>query len=164
MTKKKRFLPEHVSRYRDRHGKWRYRYRRVGAPGGHFKSTKVGSAEWLAELAAFEAEAPSPVESPERYGPGSVGALVTRYCATPTRLGPTKTTQEKVRRILHRFRDEHGHKPVALLQFEHVDAILAKRAVKVWNEDRKRHEGGMADNAILAEHAARIRAALEGQG
>ncbi len=26
----------------------------------------------------------------------------------------------------------------------------------------KRHEGGMADNAILAEHAARIRAALEG--
>ena len=25
----------------------------------------------------------------------------------------------------------------------------------------KRHEGGMADNAVLAEHAARIRAALE---
>jgi histidine triad (HIT) family protein len=25
----------------------------------------------------------------------------------------------------------------------------------------KRHEGGMADNAVLAEHAARIRAALD---
>jgi histidine triad (HIT) family protein len=28
----------------------------------------------------------------------------------------------------------------------------------------KRHEGGMADNAVLAEHAARIRAALESAG
>ncbi|MGH1570055.1 HIT family protein [Methylobacterium sp. P31] len=28
----------------------------------------------------------------------------------------------------------------------------------------KRHEGGMADNAVLAEHASRIRAALDGQG
>ncbi|WP_337846777.1 tyrosine-type recombinase/integrase [Sphingomonas sp.] len=156
MTKKKRFLPQHVTRYRDRHGKWRYRYRRVGAPGGHFKSSKVGSPEWLAELAAFEAEAPSPVESPERYGPGSVGALIARYCATPSRLGPTQTTQDKVRRILHRFRDEHGHKPVALLQFEHVDAILAKRAVKVWNEERKRHEGGIEAARKLRKELVRL--------
>ncbi len=28
----------------------------------------------------------------------------------------------------------------------------------------KRHEGGMADNTVLAEHAARIRAALESAG
>lgn len=155
MTKRKRFLPEHVSRYRDRHKKWRYRYRRTGVPGGHFRS-EFGTEAFRREYRAFQEQGASPIESPERFGPGSVGALIARYCSTPSRLGPTQTTQDKVRRILHRFRDEHGHKPVALLQFEHVDAILARRAVKVWNEDRKRHEGGIEAARKLRKELVRL--------
>ena len=41
----------------------------------------------------------------------------------------------------------------------HVHIIPRREGVPL-----KRHEGGMADKAILAEHAARIRAMLEGQG
>jgi histidine triad (HIT) family protein len=41
----------------------------------------------------------------------------------------------------------------------HVHVIPRREGVPL-----KRHEGGMADNTILAEHASRIRAALEAGG
>jgi histidine triad (HIT) family protein len=41
----------------------------------------------------------------------------------------------------------------------HVHVIPRREGVAL-----RRHEGGMADNGVLAEHAARIRAALDAQG
>lgn len=47
-------LPKNVSAFVDRHGKTRYRYRKVGKPIGYFVSPP-GSAGFAAELAEFEA-------------------------------------------------------------------------------------------------------------
>lgn len=124
-TKRTRFLPEGVSRYRDRHRKWRYRYRRKGHPGGHF-TTEFGTDEWRAEYAAFVAGTPLPIASPARWQPGSIGDLVARYTAVPSRLGPTTETQRKVGAIIGKFRDQHGKRRVGDVEFEHIDAILER--------------------------------------
>ena len=56
---------------------------------------------------------------------------------------------------LFQFNEPAGGQTVFHL---HVHVIPRREGVPL-----KRHEGGMADNAVLAEHAARIRAALESQ-
>ena len=57
---------------------------------------------------------------------------------------------------LFQFNEPAGGQTVSHL---HVHVIPRREGVPL-----KRHEGGMADNAVLAEHAARIRAALEAEG
>ena len=54
------------------------------------------------------------------------------------------------------FNEQAGGQTVFHL---HVHVIPRREGVPL-----KRHEGGMADNTVLAEHAARIRTALERQG
>ncbi|KNY19357.1 HIT family protein [Methylobacterium sp. ARG-1] len=56
---------------------------------------------------------------------------------------------------LFQFNEPAGGQTVFHL---HVHIIPRREGVPL-----KRHEGGMADNALLADHAARIRAALEAQ-
>ena len=140
MTKRRRFLPEFTTGFRDRHGKWRYRFRRHGFPGGYYHAP-LGTPEFMAEWAAFMAGGSSPASKPERFGPGTVGLLFDRYIAVPARLGPSETTQRKVRQVLQRFVDEFGHDRIADFTFEHIDAILAKRTKKVLVA--KRMEGGV---------------------
>ena len=57
---------------------------------------------------------------------------------------------------LFQFNEAAGGQTVFHL---HIHVIPRREGVPL-----KRHEGGMADNAVLAEHAARIRTALEAQG
>jgi integrase len=124
---RKRFLPKHVARYLSG-GKWYYRYRRVGHPGGTFKS-EFGTDEWRREYAAFESHKPS-VGSPERYTPGSVGDALIRYYASDTRIGPTAVTRGKVKATLAPFLADFGHDRVNGFTFEHIDAIIARKLVK----------------------------------
>lgn len=125
---KRRFLPEFVTSFRDRHGKERLRFRRKGFTGGYFKAA-LGTEDFRAEYAAFMgAGAENPQQAAiARAVPGTVDDLVTRYLAVPSRLGPTATTQAKVRAIIGKFRDEYGSGPVARITFEHIDAIIGKK-------------------------------------
>jgi integrase len=152
-TKQNTWLPEWVARYKDRHGKWRYRFRRKGSPSGHFKH-EPGTVEFAAEYAAFKDAAPTAIVGKERYAPGTIGVLVGRYCAVATRLGPTAVTQAKVRSILSKFRDDYGHYPVAGIGFEHVDAIIEKRREKV--QVGKRMEGGVEAARKLRKELVRL--------
>lgn len=139
----KRFLPEYVSRFRDRHGKWRYRFRRKGYPSAYINA-EIGTEEFRTAYAAAMQAVPPPV-GVERTAPGSIGDLYARYVAVPARLGPTPVTQQKVRRVLEKFRDEYRDNPVHLLDFEHIDLILATKREKRVVDGRE--EGGV--------HAAR---------
>lgn len=126
----KRGLPEHVTEFQDRHGKWRLRYRRKGFKTYYFKS-RIGTPDFEAELAACRAgEIPSIEPGADRIVPGTIEDLVTRYYRSQDFLTGSEMTQRKNRSILEAFRAEHGTKRVAALQFEHVDAILAKKAAK----------------------------------
>jgi integrase len=122
---KRRFLPEGVSSFEDRHGKLRYRFRLKGRPSGYFKSA-LGTEEFRAEYRAFMDAGETPIAVTPAT-PGSIADLVGRYFAVPTRLGPSAATQGKVRRIISAFKDEYGHLPVARVGFEHIEAIVGAK-------------------------------------
>ena len=149
---KRRFLPEFVTSFKDRHGKERLRFRRKGYPAGYFKSA-LGTEEFRVEYRAFMDAAPPQVAA-DRAIPGSVADLVTRYFATPTRLGPTEATQKTVRGILNGFRTEYGHLPVARMTFEHVEKIVAARIPK--RMEGKRLVGGVQAARKLRKELVRL--------
>lgn len=127
---RRRFLPKYVTSFIDAYGKERLRFRRVGYPSHYFQSP-LGTEDFRIEYntclrGRVEAiAAPTPTTAP-----GSLNDLLARYFANPLRLGPTITTQTKVRGVLERFRKGRGDRPVALMTFEHVDAILATTRIK----------------------------------
>lgn len=124
-----RFLPKYVTRFVDRHGTTRYRYRRVGYAGGYFHA-KLGSEDFRAEYAAFEESMIGTKPRVSKWPEGTVGDVVTRYLSVPTRLGPSKTTQAKVRRIVDGFREQHGHRYMVDFRFDHIDKLIADKRVK----------------------------------
>lgn len=126
---KKRGYPPNVSEFRDRHGKWRLRYRRKGQHAYYFKAP-FGTPEFEAELAACRAGA-DPIEpGAARVIPGTIHDLCVRYYRSQDFMAGSPSTRAKNRGIIEAFRDDHGGKRVATIQFEHVDAILAKKAEK----------------------------------
>jgi hypothetical protein len=132
-SKSNRYLPEFVSRFNDRHGKERLRFRRKGYPSQYF-TAPLGTEAFREEYHRFNsadaiAEA---VESAKasRCIPASIGDLLRRYVAVPERLGPSVVTQTKVRLILERFVEGRDERPVKGIRFEHIDAIIAKARVK----------------------------------
>lgn len=128
-----RFLPEFVSRFKDRHGKERLRFRRKGYPSQYF-TAPLGTEAFREEYHRFNsAEAiAEAIENAKaaRCTPGSIGDLLRCYVAVPERLGPSAVTQTKVRNILERFAESRQDRPVKGIRFEHIDAIIAKARVK----------------------------------
>jgi integrase len=151
--KRKRFLPQYVTAFRDRHGKRRLRYRRAGYAGGYFKA-ELGTEEFRAEYRAFEQSKLEDQPISGKWAPGTVGDLVGRYVSVPARLGPSLTTQAKVRRIVDAFRDEHGHRFVADFTFEAIDTIISRKRVKVTGG--KRPEGGIEAARKLRKELMRL--------
>lgn len=151
--KRRRLLPEYVTSFTDRHGKTRYRYRRAGYAGGYINA-ELGTEEFREQYAAFGRAKIAETAISTRWAPGSTGDLITRYVTTPTRLGPSKATQSKVRAILDRFRDEHGHRMVADYQFVHIDTIISRKREK--KTDGKRPEGGIEAARKLRKELVRL--------
>jgi hypothetical protein len=130
---KRRWLPEGVTEYRDRHGKSRYRFRRKGFPTHHFKSAP-GTIEFTAEYEAAKANAPMEAKG-RKVIVGSLDDLVIRYYRSPAWLRMQSNSQKTYRGIIDRFRDRTNKKgvrfgdlPVALLTVAHLDNQLGKMA------------------------------------
>lgn len=126
---KRRTLPTHVSAYKDRHGKLRYRFRRKGQKPYSFKS-RPGSPDFINEYQACLAQitAPAIVPGSGRAAKGSFNELIARFYRSSAWATPSDSTKATYRGIIERFRNEHGHRLVAEMKFIHVDAILAARA------------------------------------
>lgn len=146
-----RHLPQYVSPTTDRHGKVRLRYRRKGFKPHYFKA-ELGTDEFLAELKACEAETVRPGEG--RSIPGTIAALIASYVAVPSRLGPTETTQRKIRNILDKFRGEYGAAYVRDIRFDHIEEILEKKLER--RQVGKRMEGGPEAAKKLRKELVRL--------
>jgi integrase len=128
MTRHRNGLPKHCSWNLDREGgKHRVRFRLHG-----FASYLYGipwSEDFMRQYAtALEGMKAQRQEiGAERTITGSINALIVSYYKLifPT-LKPS--TQAMRRNILERFRVEHGDKPVARLEHEHVANIIAAKA------------------------------------
>lgn len=158
MTKRRsrsnRFLPEYVTRFKDRHGKERLRFRRSGYPSKYF-TAPLGTEAFREEYHRFNspeaiAEAKEDAHA-ARAVPGSIGDLLRRYLAVPERLGPSEVTQAKVRRILERFADGREGRPVKGVRFDHIDAIIAKARIKSLDEKGRMIGGPEAARKLRKE-------------
>jgi len=126
---RKRHLPKYVTAFLDRHGKERLRFRRKGFTDYYFRE-KIGSEAFNAEYrACMDGQAAIPlVPGIIAAAKGSFDELLPLYYRSPDWLSVSEATRSNRRRVLEKFRAEHGSKPVADLEPAHVIAILGKMA------------------------------------
>lgn len=127
MIRERRRYPN-VSSFVDRHGKERWRYRKTGRPTYYFKNPP-GTKGFKEELAACEKGAPAAIGS-GRSIPKSVNDLVSRYYASADFNGGGADDQHRRRLLIESFRAAVGNDLVSNFTFEHIEAILLKRAQK----------------------------------
>lgn len=145
-------LPKHVSAWRDRHGKLRYRHRKLGITR-YFKH-EIGSAEWLAEYHQFEGAGPN--QRKPRHSPGSLGDLIGRYYRSQDFNSQGEVSRAKNRAIIEEFRAGRDDRPIGLITFEHIDTILAKKAKKLEAGNGRRATGGPAAAQRLRKQLRRL--------
>jgi integrase len=104
----------------------RYYFRRRGTKAIPLPGLP-GSEEFMAAYAAALASIPDQcVEiAAHRILPGTINALVVTYYKSDEWHALAADTQKTRRRIIERFRAQHGDKRVALLQREHILKMLA---------------------------------------
>lgn len=128
----RKWLPEHVTEYSDRHGKRRYRFRRAGYKTHHFKA-QPGTEEFRAEYAACKDIEIAPGQiGAARVIPGTFDDLLTRYYASSKFLSPSDRTRVVYRGVLERWREtktksgkRYGSAYVRDLTAAHVDEMMA---------------------------------------
>lgn len=124
---KRRWLPQWVSEYRDRHGKPRYRFRRKGFAQYLFKHSP-GTEGFRQEYDACKAGHAAPPIEPGagRSAPGTFNDLIERYYRSPDFLDPSDRTRAVYRGVIERWRARYGEGKVADLQARHVEAMMAE--------------------------------------
>ncbi len=130
---KRRWLPDNVTTFNDRHGKPRYRYRRKGFTTYYFKSLP-GTEEFMAEYRACQAGVAAPPRQigADRARPGTFDDLLIRYYGSPDFLDPAPATSANYRRILEHWRVRsrkgvrYGEIMVRDLQARHVELMVSE--------------------------------------
>src|SRR5262245_45352517 len=121
--------PKYVQGFIDRHGRSRYYLRRPG-----HKSVPLPGLPWSPSfMAAYETAidgSPRVEIGASRTKPGSVTAAVVSYFNSWAFRNLADETRRTRKNILERFREQHGDKRIALLQPDHVKAMLAAKAGK----------------------------------
>jgi integrase len=118
-------LPPYVHAFRDRHGKARYYFRRPG-----FKRAALPGLPWSPEfMAAYESavRGPGAELGISRSRQGTVAAAVAGYFGSMAFANLAETTRHTRRRILERFRVEHGDKRISGLGRNHVERLIAAK-------------------------------------
>lgn len=118
-------LPKYCSRFKDRHGKERLRFRRTGwepktpvHPLGSVEFTQEYH-DWVANGKAVRAG---------RAKPKSFDDLIARFYESTNWTRIKATTQGTYRGELERFRAKYGSRGAATMSARHVDKLMAKMA------------------------------------
>jgi integrase len=121
-------LPKHCSWNTDRHGTRRVRFRK-----GAF-STYLAGIPWSEDFMRQYAAALEGVTvqttnvGASRTLPGSVNALIVSYYRSPEFRGLKASTATVRKNIIEAFRREHGDKPLARLERDHIKNIIGAKA------------------------------------
>lgn len=121
---RRRWLPDNVTSYRDRHGKVRYRFRKRGLPTYNFRHAP-GTEAFREE---YEAARNAAAEPQARFAPFTYDALIASYYRTPKWLAMKPSSQRTYRGIIERFRKANGTKDVRRVTTAAIDAKLARMA------------------------------------
>ncbi len=118
--------PRYCQGIEDRHGKFRWYYRRPGFP-----RIALPGLPWTPEfMAAYEkATNGEKLEiGKSRSAPGTVSALVASFYRTSDFTGLSGSTKATYRGIIERFRAEHGDKRVAHMEKRHLQKLVSDKA------------------------------------
>ncbi|WP_062785044.1 tyrosine-type recombinase/integrase [Novosphingobium capsulatum] len=117
----RRWLPDNVTAYKDRHGKTRYRFRKTGVPAHHFRNAP-GTPEFMAEYLAAQQAVKLPVE---RWAPYTYDALIVSFYQSPRWIDSKPATQKTYRNIIERFRSKNGDKDVRRVTTANIERKLS---------------------------------------
>lgn len=118
----RKWLPDNVTPYRDRHGKTRYRFRKAGLPTYHFRNPP-GTEEFRQEYArALEAVA----EALPRFDAFTYDALIASFYETTKWNGMQDSSRATYRGIIERFRAKNGKKDVRRITAGILEKHFAK--------------------------------------
>lgn len=117
----RRWLPDNVTQYKDRHGKARYRFRKRGLPTYSFRHAP-GTPEFMVE---YEQARTGKADKPERFAPFTYDALIASFYRTPKWLEMRPSSQATYRGIIERFRAKNGHKDARRVTAAAIDAKLS---------------------------------------
>jgi integrase len=145
---RKRRLDPYVSVFVDRHHKERFRFRRDGF------SCYLPAPTDKGYKAAYQAALEGTVERQSRCAPMSTDDLVTRYyrAARFTKLSDGR--RAAIRRFMEPFREEFRNDDVRHFRFEHIEVVLARKAMK--RKDGKRTVGGASAASRLRDELTRL--------
>src|SRR5262249_33781414 len=119
--------PKYVHGFIDRHGRPRFYFRRAG-----FKRVPLPGLPWSPEfMEAYQLaldDTPRVEIGARRTKPGTVASAVAGYFGSSAFAGPAETTRPTRRKILERFRAEHGDKGIATLARVHVERMVSAKA------------------------------------
>lgn len=118
--------PRYCQGFEDRHGKFRWYYRRPGFP-----RIPLPGLPWTPDfMAAYEkAEKGERLEIGKgRSAPGTVSALVASFYKTSDFTTLSDSTKVTYRGIIERFRAEHGEKRVAHMEKRHLQKLVSAKA------------------------------------
>ncbi len=119
----------YVQAFKDRHGRQRFYFRRPGYKRAALPGIP-GSTEFMAAYqAALAGEtAPKRLIGAERTKAGTFNALAVAYYSSTNFKQLAPISQLTYRKIIERFRLEHGDKPIAMLEARHIRKILDERS------------------------------------
>ncbi len=121
-----------VSKYKDRHGRWRYRFRKKGARTVHLPG-EPGSAEFAAALEKARADA-TPPKGPaigeRKIIPRSFNDLAVSFYSSAQFASYQAETQKTHRFVIERIRAAHGNLPASRMTRADIDAMMARLASK----------------------------------
>lgn len=121
----RKWLPENVTRYRDRHGTWRYRFRKTGLPTYNFRNPPGTEAFREEYHRARNADPAAPLP---RFAPFTYDALIASFYETPAWQDMADSSRKTYRGIIERFRAKNGTKDVRGVTTASIDNLLFKRA------------------------------------
>lgn len=121
----RRWLPENVTEWKDRHGKKRYRFRKKGYRPHNFRSPP-GTEAFREEL--VEAMNARIVPGEERAAPFTYDALIESYYRSKGWNDMRDSSRRTYRGIIERFRVKNGGKDVRAITAAAIDAKLGTMA------------------------------------
>lgn len=119
---------KYIHRFRDRHGKQRYYFRRQGYQQVPLRGLP-GSSEFMAD---YQAALAGEIGGRRQIGgrgvvAGTIAAAAVGYLSSVDFLSLSEGTRKLRRRAVDRFRREYGDKPVRSLQAHHIKAMMAAK-------------------------------------
>ncbi len=120
---RKKWLPDNVTDYTDRHGKVRYRYRKTGRKTHCFKS-EPGTPEFMAEYRAACGEPLVPVVA---YAAYTYDALIVDFYGSSRWVQSKASTQKTYSGIIEKFRAKNGHKDVRKVQTGNIEKLIVSK-------------------------------------